>query len=320
MAKAQAARGGERAGARASARASAGKFIGLSRMTHSVLDVAHPAAGAVLVLGAAPRLGTAALGLLSAFSGFTAVFALNDVMDAKVDAEKMAKYRKESEAFDLDSVGTRHPIAQGALSRRAAIGWVAFWGILSLATAYLLKPVCAALLLAAVGLELGYCKLLRVSHWKVLLSGAMVAVGGLAGVFAVSDAPPPAAVLFFALWAASWEIGGRNIPNDWSDIEEDVNLGVRTLPIRYGRLASSRIAAAFASLSFLCSLAFPFVAPLREPLLYLGLAAVAGLALLAIPALRWLREPSIESAMAYFNKACFYPLAVFAAMAVSIAV
>lgn len=303
----------------ATRRGSLRKFIGLSRMTHSILDVAHPAAGALLVLGAAPRASTAALGLLSAFSGFTAVFALNDVMDAKVDAEKMAKYRKESEAFDLDSVGTRHPIAQGSLSRGAAIGWVVFWGLLSLATAFLLKPLCALLLVAAVALELLYCKLLRVTHWKGLLSGVMVATGGLAGVFAVTDAPAPLAVLLFALWAAAWEIGGRNIPNDWSDVEEDVNLGVRTLPMRFGRPASSRIAAGFAAATILCSLAFPLAAPVGNRIAYLGLALAAGLLLLALPALRWLRERSVESAMAYFNKACFYPLAIFAALVVSLA-
>lgn len=295
--------------------ARARKFIGLSRMTHSVLDVAHPAAGAILVLGAAPRLSTAILGLVSAFAGFTAVFALNDVIDAKVDAEKMAKYRKDSEAFDLDSVGTRHPIATGTLSLRAAIGWVAFWGILSLTTAFLLKPLCALLLIAAIGLETLYCKLLRVTHWKGLLSGIMVSVGGLAGVFAVSSAPAPLAVVLFALWAATWEIGGRNIPNDWSDIEEDVNLGVRTLPIRFGRAASTRLSVSIAAVTVLCGLAFPLVAPVGHPLVYLALAVLSGLFLLALPGLRWLREQSTESAMAYFNKACFYPLAVFVALA-----
>jgi 4-hydroxybenzoate polyprenyltransferase len=293
------------------------KFIGLSRMTHSVLDVAHPAAGALLILGAAPKASIAVLGLVSAFSGFTAVFALNDVMDAKVDSEKMAKFEKDSEAFDLDSVGTRHPIAKGSLSRRAAIGWVVSWGILSLATAWLLKPLCAALLVAAVLLEVLYCRLLRVTHWKALLSGLMVAVGGLAGVAAVSSAPDPLVVALFVLWAACWEIGGRNIPNDWSDIEEDIHLGVRTLPIRFGRPASSRIAAAFWAVTILCSLAFPFAAGLRNLPVYLGLAAAAGLGLLALPGLRWLRLQSTESAMAFFNKACFYPLATFAALAIS---
>lgn len=310
MAKASAGRRGASA---------AGKFIGLSRMTHSVLDVAHPAAGALLVLGAAPKASIAILGLVSAFSGFTAVFALNDVMDAKVDAEKMAKYRKDSEAFDLDSVGTRHPLAQGGLSRRAAIVWVACWGLLSLVTAFLLKPLCALLLVAAVGIEMLYCKLLRVTHWKALLSGLMVAVGGLAGVFAVDSSPSPPAVALFALWAAAWEVGGRNIPNDWSDIDEDLHMGVRSLPIRFGRAVSSRLAAGLAALCVACSLAFPFAAPLGNAAAYLPLAAAAGLTLLGLPALRWLREGSVESAMAYFNKACFYPLAVFAAMAVGIA-
>ena len=146
----------------------------------------------------------------------------------------------------------------------------------------------------------------------------MVATGGLAGVFAVSSSPPPPAVALFALWAASWEIGGRNIPNDWSDIEEDVNLGVRTLPIRFGRVVSSRIAAAFASATILCSLAFPLAAPIRNVALYLGLALAAGFFLLAGPALRWLRDRTTESAMAYFNKACFYPLALFAALAIGL--
>ena len=39
---------------RAARPGTAKRFIGLSRMTHSVLDVAHPASGALLVLGAAP--------------------------------------------------------------------------------------------------------------------------------------------------------------------------------------------------------------------------------------------------------------------------
>jgi 4-hydroxybenzoate polyprenyltransferase len=293
------------------------KFVGLSRMTHSVLDVAHPAAGALLALGAAPRLQIIALGLVSAFSGFTAVFALNDVMDAKVDAEKMARFAKGGEVFDLDSVGTRHPIAQGSLSRRAAIGWVAFWGILSLVTAFLIKPLCALLLVAAVALETAYCKLLRVSHWKVLLSGLMVAVGGMAGVFAASSSPTPLVVVLFGLWAGAWEIGGRNIPNDWSDIEEDVNLGIRTVPIHFGRKASSRIAAAFASLILICSLAFPLASPMRLTLPYLVLAAATGLYFLVLPLARWLREQTTESAMAYFNKACFYPLAMLAALIVA---
>jgi hypothetical protein len=65
-------------------------------------------------------------------------------------------------------------------------------------------------------------------------------------------------------------------------------------------------------------LAFPLVAPVGHPLIYLALAILAGLFLLVLPGLRWLREQSTESAMGYFNKACFYPLALFAALAIGL--
>src|SRR5208337_3754681 len=63
------------------------------------------------------------------------------------------------------------------------------WGLLSLVLAFLLRPICAGLMAGAFILETAYCKLLRVSHWKGLLSGLMVGVGGLAGVWAVNAAP-----------------------------------------------------------------------------------------------------------------------------------
>ena len=105
-------------------------FIGLSRMTHSVLDIAHPALGAVVVFGGAPRPFTIVFGLLAAFSGYTAVFAMNDLMDFKVDSEKLGGYAGRRECFDIDSVGLRHPIAQGCVAWRAALGWVIFWSVL----------------------------------------------------------------------------------------------------------------------------------------------------------------------------------------------
>src|SRR5271157_5934319 len=122
------------------------EFFGLSRMTHSVLDIAHPALGAILVFGGAPRPFTIVIGLLAAFSGYTAVFALNDLLDYKVDCEKLGGYAGKRECFDLDSVGLRHPLAQGSIAYRAALGWVLFWGVLALGFAFFLNPVCCLLM------------------------------------------------------------------------------------------------------------------------------------------------------------------------------
>ncbi|OPY88411.1 MAG: prenyltransferase [Syntrophaceae bacterium PtaU1.Bin231] len=286
-------------------------FFGLSRMSHSILDMAHPGVGALLVLGAFPDGSTLVLGFLAAFAGFTSVFALNDVMDWRVDSEKMEKYRRESSAFDLDALGFRHPIAQGKLRYASAFGWVFFWGVLSLWLAYLLKPLCAAILVAAISLEVGYCSLLRVTHWKVLLSGCMVGIGSLAGIYAVMDAPPPLFALLFFAWTFSWEVGGRNIPNDWADLDEDINLGIRTFPVRYGRRLSSRISFAFLGITVLSSLFFPLLVPVKYGFAYQAAALAAGIVFLIVPGTRWVLDQSTESAMALFNRACLYPLCVF---------
>ena len=291
-------------------------FFGLSRMTHSILDIAHPAIGAVLVLGGFPRPSTAVIGLLAAFAGFTAVFGLNDVMDCGVDSEKMAKDSTSKKYFDIDSVGYRHPIAQGSMTFKSALAWVVFWGLCALSLAFVLNPVCAVLMVAAVGLEMGYCRLLRVTHWKALLSGLMVAVGGLAGVYAVAGAPPMGMVFLFVLWAFAWEVGCRNIPNDWSDLDEDITLRIRTIPVRYGRRVSSWISFALLCLTVAGSLLFPLVVPVRHAIEYTAGALATGAVLLVIPAVLWVRSQTTESAMYLFNRACFYPLTVFVLVAV----
>lgn len=287
------------------------KFFGLSRMTHSVLDIAHPALGAILVFGGAPRPFTIAIGLLAAFSGYTAVFALNDLLDWKVDCEKLGGYAGKRECFDLDSVGLRHPIAQGCIAFRSALGWVLFWGVLALGFAFLLDPICSLLMAVAAGLETAYCRLLRVTHWKTILSGLMVAVGGMAGVFAVTTAPPALMVALFAFWACTWEMGCRNIPNDWSDLEEDAALRIKTMPVRFGRLATSRVSFVLACVTVLASLLFPFAVSMRFVLVFQAGALAAGILLLVVPGARWLRDQETKSAMLFFNRACFYPLAVF---------
>jgi 4-hydroxybenzoate polyprenyltransferase len=56
-------------------------FLALSRTTHGVLDLAAPALSALLWLGQFPSPWIVAIGLLTAFSGYTAVYALNDLVD-----------------------------------------------------------------------------------------------------------------------------------------------------------------------------------------------------------------------------------------------
>jgi len=289
-------------------------------MSHSVLDVPYLAVGAVLAIGGVPTLRTVLLGLVSAFAGITAIFGLNDMMDRRVDAVKMKALAAGSPAsFDLDSLGLRHPVAQGKLSFGAGWAWVAVWCTTSFAAAWLVRPICALLLVAAAIFEVGYCSLLRVTPWKTILSGCNVAVGGLAGLYAVTNAPSPGLVLLYFLWSLAWEVGCRNIPNDWSDINEDVSLGIKTIPVRFGLRRAARISCAIMGVTVLSAALFPLLSPLANwPVYELGSLAAA-VFLLLIPSLRWQRELSRESVMVFFNRACFYPLAVFVALCVAVA-
>ena len=148
------------------------------------------------------------------------------------------------------------------------------------------------------------------THWKAFLSGSMVAVGGLAGVYAVSAAPPAGFIALFFAWAFAWEVGCRNIPNDWSDLEEDVAMKIRTFPVRYGRKASAWVSFVLLCVTVAASLFFPFVVPMKHALMYQAGALAAGGALLIFPAFRWVRDQKTTSVLHLFNRACFYPLAV----------
>ena len=52
-------------------------------------------------------------------------------------------------------------------------------------------------------------------------------------------------------------------------------------------------------------------APMRFGWIYFAGALAAGIVFLVVPGIRWLREQQTKSAMLFFNRACFYPLAVF---------
>ena len=282
-------------------------YFGFSRMSHSVLDIGHSAVGALLTLGAFPPFPTMVIGFIAAFSGFTAVFALNDLMDYKVDTERIERYRRTFSNFDIDVLGVRHPIAQKMLTFPRGLSWVLFWGLLSLSGAYVLNPVCCLILVVAVSIEIVYCALLRVTHWKGLLSGAMVGIGALAGVFAVVKEPSWTFLSLLFLWAFGWEFGARNIPNDWTDLEEDIHLGIKTIPVRYGRSVSSRVSFLAICLTVLVSFFLPLsLSPARAMFYEIG-AVFAGAFFLIIPAWRWMKDQSMDSAMSLFNRACTYP-------------
>jgi 4-hydroxybenzoate polyprenyltransferase len=285
-------------------------FLALSRTPHGLLDLATPALAALLCYGGLPPAGVTILGLVTVFAAYTAVYALNDVVDYRVDQERLRAAGPGPKAGYLDAIFMRHPLAQGRVSFKEGLGWTAAWAGVALVGAYHLNPVCAYIFLAGCGLEAVYCRLLRVSHLRTLVSGVVKTLGGVAAVFAVSPHPSRGFVLLLFLWLFCWEIGGQNVPADWHDLEEDQRLGAQTIPVRYGPAGAGAIILGTLALSLALSALLLLVAPLRFSPLLMALALAAGGYLLLLPAYRLYRTQDPALAAALFNRASAYPLAM----------
>ncbi|WP_461035549.1 UbiA family prenyltransferase [Streptomyces mayteni] len=286
-------------------------LYGLFRGTQAALSVA-PLLLAALLADDRPPPGRLALALAAGCAGVLAMFASHDLLDLRRDRHRHDLVAA-TDTRDIDAAGARHPVAQGRLGAATATAVTAALAALSLAIAVLLNPVCAALLLLAAALQAGYCALAAVTPWKALLSGAMIGVSAPAGWFALTPhADWPLLALLF-LWLAAWEIGGRNIPNDLADREEDARLGLRTVPVVHGDRASVALIGGCLLLTVLAGAALMLAA--RSTVGPVGLvgALLAGTFCLLRPAARLRRHPGQETALALFAGASLYPAAVLAA-------
>jgi 4-hydroxybenzoate polyprenyltransferase len=271
----------------------------LSRTRQALLSVAQPALGAVIALGGLPSVGKVALGLVAATTGFLAVFSLNDVLDRRVDSRALAVGKAEFTGFDLDTAFARHPLARGDISLGSALAWVGSLSAISGICAYLLSPICLELFALAVALEVIYCSLRSVTWTKTFISGAMVGVGGLAGWVAVAPIRP-SAVAFFA-FLAFWEIAGRNLPNDLSDLVADSRTGIRTVATVFGEQVSAR-ATLMGTVATIAA-----VALLPMPLVATAISVGIGVWAMGIPAVALAENPTIAQAARYFNRASLLP-------------
>ena len=284
-------------------------FLALSRTPHALLDLASPGLAALLCLGTFPATDVIVIGMITAFAGYTAVYALNDIVDYRVDRETSpVRASAEDAANDLDSLFARHPLAQGLVGYKAALVWTLFWGVMSITGAWRLNPLCLLIFLAASGLEIFYCLLLKVTWLRTVVSGFVKTSGPLAAVFAVNPQPSSVFLLTLFLWFFFWEIGGQNVPNDLSDVEGDRQLQAVTIPVRFSIRASVLLIFCSLIISCLLGIALPFVATGKPDLFYAVGAALSGGFMLLLPAFDLLRLPSPERAFQLFNRASYYPL------------
>ncbi len=282
-------------------------LLALSRTPHSLLDMCTPLLAVLLWLGHPPALQVILLGTIAVYAGYTAVYALNDIVDYRNDIKKIAQAGFHRETGYLDAAYIRHPLAHKLLSMSEAIAWTGFWMAVSLSCAFVLNPVCALILVIGCILEILYCLMLQVSHLRTLVSGIVKTLGGLAAIFAVDASPDPTLLLLIFFWLFFWEIGGQNVPADWHDIQEDNNLQARTIPVSLGPEVASIIVLSTLLASIVLGGVLFRVAPLHLPYpLYLATIGL-GIFLLLIPALRLFQTRDRDEASVLFNRASYYP-------------
>jgi 4-hydroxybenzoate polyprenyltransferase len=293
-------------------------FLAFSRASHALLDIATPFLAALLWLKVFPPLQIIILGIGTALAGYLAVYALNDVVDYRTDRKKLREICNKSSTFDLDALYIRHPLAQGLLSYLEGIIWASVWGILALIGAYILNPVCAFIFITSILLEAVYCLMLQVTHLRALVSGMVKTMGPIAAVFAVDPQPSFAFLIVLSLWLFFWEIGGQNIPNDVSDLDEDISLKAKTIPVTFGEKGARMLIMG----SLCATVVMSFIVLALKPQLFNVLsfagAAGAGLYLLLLPAYKLYRSQNSSYAAVLFNRASYYPLAMLVIIAIDI--
>lgn len=293
-------------------------YFALSRTPHGLLDMSTPAFGALLWLGRFPPLHVIVVGLLTAFAGYTAVYALNDLVDYPVDKERIRQGEIPAAETYMDDILVRHPMAHDLLSFKAGLLWTLAWSILAIVGAYMLNPICVLIFFAGCLLEAIYCFMLKVSPLRAFISGAVKTSGGIAAVFAVDSHPSSVFVVLLFVMLFCWEIGGQNIPHDWNDIEEDRRLKAHTIPVQLGPENAGYMVLGTLGVVLLTNIVLLRFSQTPFGFFYIAMSLAVGAYLLIRPAYKLYQSRERKQVMDLFNSASYYPFALLIIVVIKI--
>ncbi len=266
---------------------------------------------ALLWVGRFPPWQTILLALVAGFAGYTAIYALNDLVGTRYDREKFAGCGINP-GFRVEASPYRHPVAQGLISVRSGWVWAGSWFGLAVVSSWLLNPAIVVLLFAAAALEIVYCLLLKVTYLRTILGGLVKTSGPIAAVLVLDPRPSPDFLLLLFSWVFFWEIGGQNIPSDWNDTIEDQRVQARTIPLRFGYRTAGLIIVTALTLTVIASGLLPLMSPAPLGMLYVVASVLVGYYLLLRPSLQLYRSKEGGLAARLFDNASYYPLSLLA--------
>lgn len=291
------------------------RFFALSRTSHGVLELATPAFVALLWLGAFPEWTVIALSIFTAFAGYTAIYALNDLVGIAVDKEKFSGSEINA-GYSVEASEMRYPLARNILPYKKGMLWMTAWFILALIGSYFLNPIIVFILTAAAILEVVYVLLLKVTYLRTFVSGLVKASGPIAAVFVVDPNPSVSSLLLLFIWLFFWEIGGQNVPADWNDTVEDKRVNAKTIPIHFGVDKAGIIVVSALAVTVVASVFLPTISPVNLGVPFIVLSIVIGYVFLLQPGLQLNKNKQGRDAAKLFDRASFYPVAQFVLISV----
>jgi 4-hydroxybenzoate polyprenyltransferase len=212
-------------------------YASFIKLGHTIFSLPLIFAGTLLALRRWPDARLVTLILLAAIGGRVVAMGLNRLIDAEIDARNPRTKRRE--------------LPRGAMQRGEAWAIVIAAGLLYVAAAASLGPVCLTLSPIPVALFVGYPYLKRfttLAHFGLGLAWSMVPLGGwLAASHSLANMSEVGWLwVFSVLWVAGFDIIYATM-----DEAFDRASGLHSLPARLGTVAALQVASACHALAFL---------------------------------------------------------------------
>jgi 4-hydroxybenzoate polyprenyltransferase len=201
--------------------------------------------GVALAGGVISHIGLVAWMLLGAVAMRGAGCVYNDIVDRDLDAQ-VARTRGR-------------PLASGAVSLKAAWGWLLILCAIGLIVLLQLPVGAAVTALASLALVAAYPFMKRITWWPQAWLGLVFSWGALVGWMAVAGQMTAPGLLLYA-GSVAWVIGYDTI-YALQDREDDALIGVRSSALRLGGRVRAGVAAFYMLAMILWAAAFWMVRP-----------------------------------------------------------
>ncbi len=260
---------------------------------HTLFSVPLIFSGALLAGQKWPSWGLAGLLLGAGFGARTAAFAMNRMIDRKIDARNPRTAQRE--------------LPKGAMSLGEAWGVLVVGLVIYAVCAAFIAPMCLWLSPIPLAIFVIYPYLKRftpLAHFGVGLADAMAPLGGWIAVRQSFEGLAPG--LWLALFTFLW-VSGFDVIYATMDEAFDRSAGLHSLPARFGSAMALRISGLLHLLAFL-SLALLYYGYLQTPLALLSLLGIGAL-------LYWeyLQSHNVDLAFFKINAALGFVVLVFTA-------